>query len=153
MTAGDRLAGLGLHLPDPPRARGEYVPVVVHGNVAYVSGQVSRVGDAVIAGPVRDDTPPDVVAKAGRACVARALSALASAVGSLDNVDRILFVRGFVHVEGGFQNQSRILDEVSRLLVAIFGERGCHARSAVGVVGLPGGGTLEVEIMAAVITS
>ncbi len=122
---------------------------VVHGGVAYVSGQVSREGQQVIAGPVTPDTPPAVVAQAARACVLRTLSVLEQAAGGLDRVDRILFVRGFVHGGPGFQNYSQVLDEASRLLLSIYGKRGQHARSAVGVAGLPGGGMLEIEIVAA----
>lgn len=153
MSVAERLAGLGLRLPDPPQPRGEYVPVVVHDGTAHVSGQVSRWDDTVIAGPVTADTPPEVVAQAGQACTLRTLSALGGAIGGLDNVSRILFVRGFVHAEVGFQNHSSVLDEVSRLMVAIFGDRGRHARSAVGIAGLPGGGMLEIEVTAAVAAS
>jgi enamine deaminase RidA (YjgF/YER057c/UK114 family) len=153
MSIAERLAELGLQLPDPPQPQGEYVPVVVHDGIAQVSGQVSRQGDTVIVGPVTADTPPGVVAHAGQACTLRALSALGSAIGGLDNMSRILFVRGFVHAQAGFQGHSSVLDEVSRLMVAIFGDCGRHARSAVGVAGLPGGGMLEIEVTAAVTVS
>ncbi len=149
MIVHKRLAELGLHLPEPPEPRGEYVAAVVHGGIAYVSGQVSREGQQVIAGPVTPDTPPAIVAQAARACVLRALSVLDQPDGGLDRVDRILFLRGFVHDGPGFQNHSQVLDEASKLLLSIYGERGRHARSAVGVAGLPGGGMLEIEIIAA----
>lgn len=107
----------------------------------------------MIAGPVTAGTAPELVAQAGQACALRALGALGGAIGGLDNVGRILFVRGFVHAEAGFQGHSSVLDEVSRLMVAILGERGRHARSAVGVAGLPGGGMLEIEVTAAITIS
>lgn len=154
MRISKRLSELGLQLPEVPRPRGAYVPVVVHANIAYVSGQVSREGEATIRGPATSTTAPEIVIKAAHACVLRALSALDQAVvGGLDAVDRILFVRGFVHAEAGFQEHPRILDEVSLMLISIFGERGRHARSAVGVAGLPSGGLLEIELTAAITES
>jgi len=146
VTVRERLAVLGLHLPEPPAPRREYVAAVVHGGLAYVSGQVSREGQQVITGPVTPDTPPAVLVHAARACVLRALSVLEQAIGCLDRVDRILFLRGFVHGGPGFQNHSQVLDEASRLLLSIYGDRGRHARSAVGVAGLPGGGMLEIGV-------
>lgn len=80
----------------------------------------------------------------------RALSALEQAIGDLDNVERILFVRGFVYAEEGYQNYLKILDEASLLLIEVFGEKGRHARSALGVAGLPSNGLLEMELVAAV---
>jgi enamine deaminase RidA (YjgF/YER057c/UK114 family) len=81
--------------------------------------------------------------------VLRALSALEQERGGLDAVERILFLRGYVYARPEFQDHSRILDPASRLLHEIFGERGHHARSAVGVASLPDGGPLEIELMAA----
>ncbi len=104
----------------------------------------------VIAGPVTADT---LLTLPGQACTLQALSALGGAIGGLDNVSRILFVRGFVHAQAGFQDHSGVLDELSCLMVAIFGNRGRHARSAVGVAGLPGGVMLEIEVTAVVAVS
>jgi enamine deaminase RidA (YjgF/YER057c/UK114 family) len=150
MSIREKLNALDLHLPEAPGPKGDYVPVVIHGGVAYVSGQVCRLADSVISGPARDDTPNETLALAARTCVLRALSALEKAVGDLENVERILFLRGFVFAEKGYQNYSKILDEASRLLVELFGERGQHARSALGVAGLPSNGLLEMELVAAV---
>lgn len=153
MSIQDRLKLSGLQLPDPPAARGDYVPVVIDKGVAYVSGQVCRLADGIIKGPVRADTPAQTLILAARTCVLRALSALEQATGDLGCVERILFVRGFVHAEDGYEDYSKLLDEASRLLIELFGERGQHARSAVGVAGLPGGGLLELELVAAVRSS
>lgn len=144
----DRLAQLGMTLPPPPSPRGAYVSVVIHHDVAYVSGQVSRVGEQVIAGPVDHATPPDVIRHAARTCVLRALSVLAAALPPTTTVERILFLRGFVNAVPGFVNHGRVMDEASLLLHEIFGDHGLHARSAVGVAGLPGGGLLEIELTA-----
>ena len=144
-----RLTELGLRLPEPPIPRGEYVSVVVHGGIAYVSGQVSRADLAVITGPASSETPSSTAAAAAHVCVLRALSALEQERGGLDAVERILFLRGYIHARPEFLDHSRILDPASRLLHEIFGERGHHARSAVGVASLPDGGLLEIELMAA----
>jgi enamine deaminase RidA (YjgF/YER057c/UK114 family) len=150
MSVREKLRALNLQLPEPPTAKGDYVPVVVHSGVAYVSGQVCRLADSVIGGPARVDTSDETLALAARICVLRALSALEQAVGDLENVERILFVRGFVYAEDRFQNFSKILDEASKLLIELFGVHGQHARSALGVAGLPSNGLLEIELLAAV---
>jgi enamine deaminase RidA (YjgF/YER057c/UK114 family) len=149
MSVREKLKALGLELPEAPSPKGDYVPVTIHGGVAYVSGQVCRQGDRVITGPVTDQTLPSLVNEAGQTCVLRALSVLDQAVG-LENVERILFVRGFVLGGEGFQGFSRVVDGASQLLIELFGERGRHARSAVGVAGLPGNGLLELELTAVV---
>lgn len=144
-----RLAQMGLTLPLAPAPRGAYVSAVVHDGIAYISGQVSRVGDEVIAGPVDHATPHDVIRHAARTCVLRALSVLASTLPPTTVVERILFLRGFVNAVPGFVNHSQVMDEASTLLHEIFGENGRHARSALGVAGLPGGGLLEIELTVA----
>lgn len=151
MSIHARLQALGLQLPPVPGPKGDYVPVTIHGGVAYVSGQVCRQGDGVICGPVSERTPVQVVSEAGRVCALRALSVLEHAVG-LDNIERILFVRGFVYGTEDFQNFSRVVDGASQLLIDVFGEQGRHARSAIGVAGLPSGGLLELEVTAVIKT-
>ena len=145
----DRLAELGMTLPPPPSPRGAYMSVVIHDGIAYVSGQVSRVGDEIIAGPVDHTTPPDLIRHAAHTCVLRALSALAAALPSTTAVERILYLRGFVNAVPEFVNHSQVMDEASSLLHEIFGENGRHARSALGVAGLPGSGLLEIELTVA----
>ncbi|AQT95207.1 hypothetical protein B1R45_18695 [Pseudomonas azotoformans] len=150
-----RVAALGLQLPEAPGPKGDYVPVTIHAGVAYVSGQVCRLGDGVISGPVTDQTSPARVTQAGQTCALRALRALSvldRAVG-LENVERILFVRGFVFGGEGFQRFSNVVDGASQVLIDVFGEQGRHARSAVGVAGLPSGGMLELEVTAVIKTT
>ena len=148
MTLRHRLQDLGLDLPPPPEPHGEYVPIVVHAGIAYLSAQVSRTAGGTITGPISAVTPPEKVVQAARACVLRVLGALEASVG-LDAVDRILTLRGFVHAEPGFTAYPGVLDEVSRLLIAVWGDRGRHARAVVGVAGLSDGGMLAVEVTAA----
>ena len=111
-----------------------------------------RLGDGVISGPVTDQTSPARVTQAGQTCALRALSVLDQAVG-LENVERILFVRGFVFGGEGFQRFSNVVDGASQVLIDVFGEQGRHARSAVGVAGLPSGGMLELEVTAVIKTT
>lgn len=144
-----RVEELGLTLPPPPTPRGIYTSLVIHQDVAYVSGQVSRVDDMTITGPVDDRTSPDTISNAAQACVLRALSILAEAEDREHSVERILFLRGFVHAVPTFKNHSQVLDEASELLHRVFGERGQHARSAIGVNSLPSGGLMEIELTVA----
>jgi enamine deaminase RidA (YjgF/YER057c/UK114 family) len=123
---------------------------MVWNDVAYIAGQVCRTPSGIIPGPVSDTSDPMVVESAAQACVLRALAALHQEVG-LDRVAQILFLRGFVYAEAGFARHSQVLDPASSLLAAIFGSSGEHARSAIGVAGLPDDGLLEIEIIAALL--
>jgi enamine deaminase RidA (YjgF/YER057c/UK114 family) len=149
MTVLGRLKQMGLTLPETPVARGHYEPVVIHDGLAYVSGQVCRIADRVITGPITCDTPGELVIEAGQTCVLRALSLLERKIG-LESISQILFVRAFVYGAAGYFNYSAAADGASRLLIDLFDEKGRHARSAIGVAGLPGAGMLELEIIAAV---
>lgn len=150
MTVKQKLADLGLQLPEPPAPRGEYVPVVVHEKIVYVSGQVSREGESIICGPISEKTGPELVSRAAEACVLRTLSALEHSVG-LERVDRLLFLRGYVYAQEGYHQYSKVVDAASLLLLELFGDKGRHGRLAVGVAGLPGGGMLEIEVTAALV--
>ncbi|WP_394617506.1 RidA family protein [Lentzea sp. JNUCC 0626] len=150
MSVRARLSEAGVVLPEPPSANGDYLPVVRHGSVLHVAGQLSRWEGGVVEGPVSDTTPELVVAQAGLACAGRALSAVEQELGSLDLVERVLFLRGFVHAVPGYRRHSRVLDTVSSVLRTAFGEQGRHARSAVGVASLPANGLLEIELVVAV---
>lgn len=142
----ERLLELDLPLPSPPVPQGTYRAVRRHEGLAYVAGQLSRSEAGVITGPVEVATDDEIQA-AARACLLRSLSALDDAVG-IDSVTGIVFLRGFVFAGPAFQGHTQVLDRVSRLLIEIFGEAGQHARSAVGVSGLPSGGLLEIELVA-----
>ena len=145
----DRLAQAGLSLPSAPLPNGRYRPVTVWENLAYVSGQVSRIGDSVIVGPVDENTDPETIKLAAEAVVLRALAAIEVSIG-IDRVRQILFLRGFVHATPAFADHSAILDHASELLVKLLGDAGEHSRSAIGVSSLPGGGMLEIELVAAI---
>ncbi len=146
-----KLAELGLHLPEAAKPSFLYVPVVVHGNVAYVSGQLPKVGgDVRTSGKVGAEVSTDDAQEAARICVLQALAVLREALGSLDRVERVLKMNGYVASAPGFNQQPAVIDAASELLVQVFGEAGRHARAAVGVAELPRNSPVEIEFTVAV---
>jgi enamine deaminase RidA (YjgF/YER057c/UK114 family) len=145
MSALDRLAELGIELPEVPAAAGSYVPTAVTGQLLYTSGQLPFV-DGVLAatGKVGAEVSPEDAKSYARICGINLLAAIHAAVG-LDNVTRVVKVVGFVASADGFTGQPGVINGVSDLLVDVFGEAGRHARSAVGVAELPLGSPVEVE--------
>ncbi|MDT0266974.1 RidA family protein [Streptomyces sp. DSM 44915] len=143
----ERLAELGLTLPDvvPPVAA--YVPAVVTGRYVYTSGQVPLVaGELPVAGKVGAEVTPEQAKDLARVCALNALAAVKSVVGDLDRVARVVKVLGFVASAPGFTGQPQVINGASELLGEVFGERGRHARSAVGVAVLPLDAPVEVEM-------
>jgi enamine deaminase RidA (YjgF/YER057c/UK114 family) len=149
--AEDRLRELGIELPPAPAPVASYVPVVVSGGFAYVSGQVPVAeGKLLWTGKLGSALDVSSGAEAARRCALQALSALRAQLGSLDRVRRIVKLSVFVASEPGFTDQPKVANGASDLLVQVFGEPGRHARAAVGVAELPLGGPVEVELMAEV---
>lgn len=154
MLVEEQLKKLGLSLPPPAEPMFQYVPVTVHNGVAYVSGQLPKEdGEVRVTGKVGDALDVETARRAARICILQGLSCLKSAIGSLDNVDRILKVTGFVASAPGFNQQPQVIDAASDLLYDLFGERGRHARSAVGVTELPRNAPVEIEMVIAVKTA
>ncbi|MCC7271898.1 MAG: RidA family protein [Alphaproteobacteria bacterium] len=151
MSHEKRLAELGIVLPPPRSPAFAYVPVAVHGGLAWVSGQLPWVGDTLMARG-RLGAEIDVAAgrECARCCLLNGLAVLRAAIGSLDRVERIVKVVGFVASAPGFVEQPAVVDGASTLLGELFGEAGRHARSAVGVAELPRGIPVEIEFTAAV---
>ena len=148
----DRLAELGLTLPVVAAPLAAYVPAVLDGDRVWTSGQLPFVDGALVAtGKVGDGdglvTPADAAALA-RICALNALAAVQSVAGDLDRVARIVKVVGFVASDPSFVGQPGVVNGASQLLGEVFGERGVHARSAVGVASLPLDAPVEVELVA-----
>jgi enamine deaminase RidA (YjgF/YER057c/UK114 family) len=143
-----RLKDLGLTLPPAGKPMFQYVPVVVHGGIAYVSGQVpwAAPGQAMVTGKLGHDATLDKAQAGARLCVLQAFAVLQQAVG-LDRIERVLKVTGFVASAPGFNDQPVVIDAASALLVEILGEAGRHARSAVGVAELPRNSAVEIEFI------
>jgi len=145
----ERLDSLGMRLPETPAPVAAYVPAVESGGFVYTAGQIPRVdGELVSPGTVGSVvSKADARAAAERAAL-QAISALRSAVGDLDRILRIVKVTVFIASAPGFVEQPAVADGASEMLVSAFGERGRHARSAVGVAELPLGSCVEVEVIA-----
>jgi len=150
-TIDDRLNELGITLPAAKKPAFEYVAVALHDNIAYVSGQLPWLdAQNVISGKVGADVDLERAQEAARLCTLFALANLKNELGSLDAVERVLKVTGFVASAPGFSAQPRVIDAASKLLGEIFGENGRHARSAIGVAELPRGAAVEIEYVIAV---
>lgn len=150
-TPEERLADLGLALPEvvPPLAA--YVPAVRTGDYVYTSGQLPLVGGELgVTGKVGAEVSPEQAKEQARICAVNALAAIRSVVGDLSNVVRIVKVVGFVASAPGFTGQPQVVNGASELLGEVFGEAGRHARSAVGVAVLPLDAAVEVEVVAEV---
>jgi enamine deaminase RidA (YjgF/YER057c/UK114 family) len=143
-----RLASLSIVLPTAAAPAFQYVPVALHERLAFVSGQLPRSADGLITGKVGADVDVETAREAARLCILQALACLKQTLGSLDRVERILKVTGFVASARDFNQQPSVLDSASELLVSIFGEEGRHARSAVGVAELPRNAAVEIELIA-----
>ena len=145
-TVAARLAELGLTLPDvvPPLAA--YQPAVVSGSYVFTAGQLPLVdGKLRTTGKVGAEVTPEEGYELARACALNALAAVAS-VADLERVARVVKVVGFVASAPDFTGQPGVVNGASELLGEVFGERGVHARSAVGVAVLPLDAPVEVEI-------
>jgi enamine deaminase RidA (YjgF/YER057c/UK114 family) len=150
-TPEENLARLGLSLPDVPSAIANYVPAVRSGNLVFLAGQIARGPDGkFIAGKVGRDLTEAEAAAVARTCALQLIAALKGEVGELSKVKRIVRVGGFVNCTDEFTKQPAVVNGASDLLVAVFGERGRHARAAVGVAALPAGAPVEIELVAEV---
>ena len=150
----DRLAELGLSVPDVAPPAGAYVPALREGNLVFTSGQLPIVsGDLVQTGKVGDGhglVPADDAKALARICALNAIAAVKSVVGDLDTVTRVVKVVGFVASDPAFTGQPGVINGASELLGHAFGDAGVHARSAVGVAALPLDSPVEVEIVVAI---
>jgi enamine deaminase RidA (YjgF/YER057c/UK114 family) len=145
----ERLAALGLVLPQvvPPVAA--YVPAVRSGSMVYTAGQLPVVDGALVAtGKVGAEVGAAEAAAFARTCALNALAAAASVAGGLDGIRRIVKVTGFVASAPDFTGQPQVVNGASELFLEIFGEAGRHARSAVGTAVLPLDAPVEVELIA-----
>lgn len=146
-----RLADLGLTLPQvvPPVAA--YVPSVRAGDTVWVSGQLPFVdGELPATGKVGEDVDATQAAVLARVAALNALAALKAELGDLDEVERIVKVVGFVASAPSFFGQPTVVNGASELLAAVLGDAGRHARSAVGVAALPLDAPVEIELVAKV---
>lgn len=149
MRVEEKIAALGLELPEPPRAMANYVGCVQTGNLLFVSGHGPRRADGRLThvGKVGRDFTTDQAYEAARLTCLGCLSTVKAHLGDLDKVRRVVKVLGFVNSAPGFADQPKVINGASDLLVQVFGESGRHARSAVGMAELPSGIAVEVEMV------
>ena len=149
MTIEHRLAELGIELPAAAAPVAAYVPVVIAGDLAHVSGQLPFIGGQLVTGRLGEDVSLEQGAAAARACGLMVLAQLQAALGSLDRVGRIVKLGAFVNSTTDFTDQPKVANGASELMAEVFGDAGRHARSAVGVPVLPLGAAVEVDAVVA----
>ena len=152
MSIEKRLAECGITLPEAAVPVASYVPVVVVGGLAHVSGQLPFINGQLVKGRLGEDVSPEDGATAARACGLMILAQI-KAAGLLDRVERVVKLGAFVNSIADFVDQPKIANGASELMVEVFGEAGRHARSAVGVPTLPLGAAVEVDAVIAVSSS
>ena len=150
MTIDERLEELGLTLPQAAAPVAAYVPVVIDGRRAYVSGQLPFVNGELVKGRLGESVTLDDGVAAARACGLMILAQLKAALGSLDRVEQVIKLGAFINSTAEFQDQPRIANGASELMAQVFGDAGKHARSAVGVPVLPLGAAVEVDAIVAI---
>jgi enamine deaminase RidA (YjgF/YER057c/UK114 family) len=142
----ERLAELGIVLPQPVAPVANYVPFVQAGDLVHISGQISLDADGGIKGTVGADVDLETAQKAAHLCGVNLLAQMKAATdGDLDRVKRVVKLGGFVQAAGDFIDIPKVINGCSDLMVAAFGDAGRHARSAVGVYRLPLGFAVEVD--------
>ena len=147
-TPEERLAALGLMLPEVAAPVAAYVPAVRTGSYVYTSGQLPMVdGKLAATGKVGAEVDADRAKELAATCALNALAAVKAELGDLAQVRRVVKVVGFVASAPDFTGQPGVVNGASELLGKVFGDAGVHARSAVGVAVLPLDAPVEVEII------
>jgi enamine deaminase RidA (YjgF/YER057c/UK114 family) len=145
----EKLAGMGLSLPEVAKAVGSYVPAVRSGTLVFVSGQLPiRDGRVQYTGVLGDRVTVETGQQAARLCALNAVAALAEGAGGIENIVRIVRLAVFVNSAREFTDHAKVANGASDLMQALLGENGRHARVAVGVAALPLDAAVEVEVWA-----
>ncbi len=148
MEIEKRIMSLGLELPQAPKPVASYIPAVQSGNFVFTSGQLPVIkGELKARGKIGRDLTLGEGYECAKVAALNCLAALKSVVGELDRVRRIVRVTGFINSPPGFEDQSKVMNGASDLLVEIFGDGGRHSRLAIGTSELPLGAPVEVEMI------
>ena len=149
MEIEKKLAELGLKLPSPPQPAATYIGYVRVGNLLFVGGNIGRLNGQPLkySGKVGDKVTLEQAYEMARNCALNHLAIIKSALGSLDRVERIVKVTGYVNVAPGFTDMPKVVNGESDLLVQLWGERGEHTRAAVGVASLSREAPVETEVI------
>ena len=146
-----RLLELGIALPRAAAPVANYVPFVISGNLLIISGQLPFGPDGALSphhkGKLGGEVPPAEGREAARQCALNVLAQVRAALGSLDRVGRCLRLGGFINCRAHFPDLAPVMNGASDLMVEVFGERGRHARSTIGVAELPLDAAVEIEAM------
>jgi enamine deaminase RidA (YjgF/YER057c/UK114 family) len=145
-----RISELGIVLPAAAAPAANYVPAVISGSLLYISGQLPfKDGKLAYLGRLGENVSVEDGYQAARLCAINLIAQIKAAAGSLDRVQRIVRLGGFVNSTADFTDQPKVVNGASDLFVEIFGEAGRHARSAVGAPSLPRGVSVEVDAIVA----
>lgn len=149
MDIDNRLSDLGIILPAPAAPVANYVPFAQSGNLVSISGQIPvKDGIPAYTGTVGDDVSLDDACAAARVCGINLIAQMKAACGGdLNRVQRVVKLGGFVNAVGGFSQQPQVINAASDLMVEVFGDKGRHSRSAVGVNGLPLNVPVEIDAL------
>jgi enamine deaminase RidA (YjgF/YER057c/UK114 family) len=147
MNIPQKLASLGLTLPAVPAPVAAYVNCVRTGNLLFLSGGLPIDGDKKVLGQVPTDVTPEKAKEGARMIVLNRLAVIQDKIGSLDKVKQIVALNGFVNSAPDFTGHPQVINGASELLVEIFGERGKHSRTALGVAALPLNVAVEINLI------
>jgi enamine deaminase RidA (YjgF/YER057c/UK114 family) len=147
MSTDDRLRELGIELPPPVQPMGSYTTYLQSGKLLFLSGHVPvQEGKMLHVGAVGQELSVEQGQAAARFTALNCMATIQSALGSLDRVERVVRLTGFVRSAPGFNQQAAVLNGASDLFVQVFGQAGVHVRAAVGVSELPSGASVELEL-------
>jgi enamine deaminase RidA (YjgF/YER057c/UK114 family) len=144
-----KIQQLGLILPGPPAAGGNYLPYVQTGNLLYCAGTISvQNGVMTHVGQVGAEQSIESGYESAKVCALNTMANLKAAAGSLSKIKRLVYVGGYVNAVSGFADSPAVINGASDLFIEVFGEAGRHARAAVAVAGLPKNSTVEIQVVA-----
>jgi enamine deaminase RidA (YjgF/YER057c/UK114 family) len=144
----EKIKELGFEVPEAAKPLAAYIPAKRIGNLVMTSGQVPLVdGKLKYAGKIGVDLSEEEGQKAAEICALNCLAAIKGVIGNLDKIDEVVKLTVFVNSQDGYSAQPKIANGASELIGKIFGEKGLHARSAVGVSGLPINAPVEIEMI------
>ena len=148
MTIETKLSEMGFKLPAPGQPAGNYVPAVSTGNLVFLSGHGPKLDDgSLITGKVGADLTLDEAYVAAQRVALILLASLKAEIGDLDRVSRVVKLLGMVNCTPDFNDQPKVINGASDLLVELYGDKGRHARSAVGMNALPSNIAVEIEMV------
>ena len=143
----NKIKELGLQLPEPPKPLAAYIPAKQAGNLVFTAGQLPIVnGEIILKGLLGQEVEIEPAYNAAKICTLNALSAIKGVIGDLDKIKQVVRVVGYVASVPTFTQQPAIVNGASEFLLEIFGDRGKHARSAVGMAVLPLNAAVEIEL-------